>query len=145
MNGGTTTADSLSTYAGFSMTFGGTTAGSLTVGALGGSFMPPNRYFDWLTGSQMSFTVAGTADWAEAEWTANRMFFNGGSGSDLGLSWADAINPLIGFDAGGGTYFDWNGTSRTLALVTAVPEPSSFALLGVGMTALVVFRRRRIA
>ena len=128
MNGGATTADSLSTYAGFSMTFGGTTAGSLTVDALGGSFMPPNRNFNWLPGSQMSFTVVTGADWAETEWNAGRMFYNGDDDDVLG-DWA-TVN---------GTIFAWDGGTNTLSLV---PEPSSSALLGMA-GGLVLLRRRR--
>ena len=139
--GGTTTlaGDIRANAATFSLTMGGTTVGTLTGDAWHSS--TTYRHMNWLSGTLMSVTLSGDATWAETEWTANRMLFNGDSASDLGLTWADVTNPLVGFNAGGGSYFDWDSTSRTLALVT-VPEPSSFAFLAAGMTALVAFRRR---
>lgn len=140
--GGTTTlaGDIRADAATFSLTLGGTSIGSLT----GDTWHSATtyRHMDWLSGTGMSVTLSGAATWAETEWIANRLFFNGNSGSDLGLTWADVTNPSFGFDAGGGTYFDWDGTSRKLSLVT-IPEPSTFALVGLAGLAVFCLRRRR--
>lgn len=129
LNGGTIDVGSLSTFTGFNMTLGGSTAGSLTAGSLNGAFEVTNRNFNWLAGSQMTFTVTATTDWAETEWNAGRMKFNGQDESTLG-DWS-TVN---------GTIFNYDGGTNTLSLV---PEPSPFALLGLGMSALVICRRRR--
>jgi hypothetical protein len=136
--GGTTTTTRFNRDTGFGLVMGGTTAGSVTAGTLSGA---STINLNWLSGSLMTFSLTDIADWAQTEWTANQMFFNGQSASDLNLNWAQVIDPLVGFNNGGGTYFDWNSTSRTLALVT-IPEPSSTALLGLGLLALMGFRRR---
>jgi hypothetical protein len=137
--GGTTTTTRFNRDAGFGLVMGGTTAGSVTAGTLSGT---GTIELNWLSGSLMTFRLTDIADWAETEWTANQMFFNGQSASDLNLNWAQVIDPLVGFNNGGGTYFNWNSTSRTLSLVT-IPEPSSTALLALGMVAL-AGRRHRI-
>jgi hypothetical protein len=138
--GGTTTlaGDIRANASTFSLTMGGSSAGSLTGDTWHTS--TANRHMDWLSGTLMSVTLGGDANWAETEWTANRMFFNGDSASDLGLSWADVINPSVGFDAGGGTHFNWNEGTRTLSLNT-IPEPSSMALFALFATAFLGRRR----
>jgi hypothetical protein len=145
-NGGTFTTTTITTStANFGLTFGGSSAGSLTAGSFSTTpFHLANRSIDWISGSLMEITITNVTDWAQTEWTANRMFFNGDSGLDLGLTWAQVIDPTVGFNSGGGTYFDWNGTTNTLALVT-IPEPSTWALITIGLTAMIVFRRRRRA
>ena len=45
----------------------------------------------------------------------------------------------------GASFFDEVRVGTTWASVTPVPEPSTWALLAIGMTALVIFRRRRMA
>lgn len=128
MNGGTTTVDQLATYAGFAMTLGGTTAGSFVVDALGGSFMPPNRSFDWLTGSLMTFTVVNDDDWAETEWNANRLTYNGDSKSDLAdLSWADAQT-----DLGDGSYFVYDHSTYELSLVSGGGDDTPYETWATG-------------
>jgi hypothetical protein len=122
------------------LVMGGTTAGSVTAGTLSGTVS--NFSLNWLSGSLMTFRLTDIATWAETEWTANRMFFNGQSGSALNLTWAQVIDPTIGFNSGGGTYFDWNGTSRILGLVT-IPEPSTGALFAASLAAVLIARRRR--
>jgi hypothetical protein len=128
--------------AGLSLVLGGTNAGALT--AVNWRGTADNRNVNWLSGSLMTMTLTGAANWAETEWAADRMFFNGDSATDLGLSWTQVTDPLVGFNAGGGTYFDWDGTSRTLALVT-VPEPASLTAVGlVGLLVLARVHRRRL-
>lgn len=45
--------------------------------------------------------------------------------------------------AGGAGSFEWDGNGNVDLVITAVPEPSVFGLLGVGAMVLVVSRRRR--
>jgi len=139
--GGTTTTTRFNRDTGFNLVMGGTTAGSVTAGTLNGT---ADFSLNWLSGSLMTFRLTDIADWAETEWTANRMFFNGQSGTDLNLTWAEVTDSNIGFDGVGGAYFDWNSGTRTLALVT-IPEPSSTVLLGLGILVLAGFRKRRSA
>lgn len=142
--GGTTTATGniRPNSTDFSLTLGGTSLGSLT--ALGWHApTSANRDVNWLSGTLMTMALSGAANWAETEWTANRMFYNGDSGLTLGLTWADVINPSVGFNAGGGTYFDWDSGTNTLALVT-VPEPASLTAVSlVGLLVLARVRRHR--
>jgi hypothetical protein len=140
--GGTTTTTRFNMDSGFGLVMGGTTAGSVTAGTLSGAVT--NFSLNWLSGSLMTFRLTDITDWAATEWTANRMFFNGQSGTDLNRTWAEVTDSNIGFDGVGGAYFDWNSGTRTLALVT-IPEPSSSVLLGLGILVLAGFRKRRIA
>ncbi len=115
-----------------SLEFGGTTAGSVSVttATLGGNI-------DFLSNSLMTFTT-DIDEWAAAEWTANRLAYNGNTSSSLGsLSWADASNSGVGL--GDGSYFVFDSGTETLSLVT-IPEPSSFALISLGLGALFVLR-----
>ena len=121
-NGGTTTASGFNFAKDADLTFGGTTSGSVTVASSSGV-----DSYDWLTGSQMSLTISGSDEWAESEWNAGRLLFNGLGTGDLG-TWGD-VN---------GTVFAYDSSTETLSLV---PEPSSLALLGLG--GLCVLRRRR--
>ncbi len=144
LNGGTLTAYTLRYRDVSTMVLGGTTAGSATFtnGWAGTNHTQSNVRINWLTGSLMALTI-GVDDWAENEWVANRMFFNGQSSMDFGgLTWADATNSSVGL--GGGTYFDWDGSTNTLALAV-VPEPSTYALLAgvAGLGSLAVRRHRR--
>lgn len=138
LNGGSFNATNMSFGSSTSgrLTLGGSTAGSATFSGFDGT--DTSRRINWLENSLMTLTI-GTAGWAETEWTANRMFFNGDSSANLGnLSWADATDSSIGL--GGGYYFDWNSGTNTLAL--AIPEPSSSSLLALGIIALAGYRRR---
>lgn len=143
LDGGTTSVgrDLNFTTLGLSLTLGGTAPGTLT--AVNWRGTAANRDVDWLSGTLMEMTLTGAANWAETEWTANRMFFDGDSASDLLLTWAQVSNPAIGFNAGGGTYFDWDSGTNTLALVT-VPEPASLTAVSlVGLLILARVRRHR--
>jgi hypothetical protein len=73
---------------------------------------------------------------------------------DLGLSWANAFadDSLPGFGADGGsggfTLYLTTSTGRaqvngSVSSVHAVPEPTSFALVGLGLAGFAAFRRRR--
>jgi len=131
LNGGTLTAFTLRYRSVSTMVMGGSTVGSATFtnGFATSNHSDANIRIDWLPGSLMTLTI-GLDDWAKTNWDAGRMFFDGDSQSDLdNLSWADATNSSIGL--GGGYYFDWNGTTNTLAL--AIPEPSAALLGGIGM------------
>lgn len=98
--------------------FGGSTAGSLSAAGLVGS---SSQYtMDWLSGSLMSLTLTG-ADQAfyEGLYTSGNILFNGSNAA----AFAD----------------NFQVSGATLSLV---PEPSTFALLGLGLGALFVLRRR---
>jgi len=138
--GGTTTSSIFEFPSSTFLVFDAGSPGSYTTGSFAGS--ASNRNTNWLSGTLMSMTLTGDANWAETEWSNNRMFFDGDSSFDLGLTWADVINPSVGFNAGGGTYFDWDGGTNTLQLVT-VPEPSSLVLVGLAGAGFVVASRMR--
>lgn len=152
LNGGTTTANLLAFGNGGSLrltlrlTLGGTAVGSATAvnfQTLSDNETAASRKIDWLTGTKMTLAISGADEWAAAEWTANRLFYNGQSSADLGnLSWADATNSSIG--VGSGNYFLYNSTSETLSLAL-IPEPSVVALIAVGLTVVLMSRRRRCA
>jgi hypothetical protein len=140
LNGGTLTATNLNygTNATGKITLGGSTAGTATFANFAGT--EASRRIDWLTGSLISLTISDAAGWAETEWNASRMFFNGSSGTTLGLSWADATNSAVGL--GGGSYFDFDSATNTLALAV-IPEPSTLVLFGIAGLAAMGFLRRR--
>ena len=153
LNGGTTTANLL-TFGASSATIsttvnlGGTTAGSFTAANFNGTDAASERRINWISGSLMTMTISGADEWAAAEWTANRLFFNGQSADDLvagagSLSWADASNPLVGL--GGGYYWNYNSGTETLSLLNAVPEPAGASLLSLGLAVAVLRRRRFVA
>jgi hypothetical protein len=92
---------------------------------------------DWTAGSTATVTLDDD-EWAEARWGSGELLFGGQSNTDLGLTWAEATT------AGGldGTYsFSYDSVSETLSL-SAIPEPSSLALIGLGLGALLLRRRR---
>jgi hypothetical protein len=132
LNGGTTTANFLAfgnvaATPKLKLTLGGTMAGSLT--AVNFQTLSTNevigaRRIDWLPGTLMTVSVTNADEWAQAEWEANRLFYNGQSSTDLGgLSWADASNPSTGL--GGGSYWVYNSATETLSLGTGTPPPVS--------------------
>jgi hypothetical protein len=131
-NGGTLTGGTLNYRHAWTLTLGGSTAGSATFDNFGGASHNNNNIsMNWLSGSLMSLTITSAADWAETYWNIGQITYNSQDFNDLG-NWATVST----------TIFDWDGTTNTLALI---PEPSTWALLAIGMTALVAFRRRRQA
>ena len=116
-NGGTTTAtefDFDSSKPG-SLTFGGNAAGSITLTAAFGSGVTQN----WLPGTQMTLTAA-TDEWAEAEWNAGRLSYDGQGIVELG-AWASVIAPD---GLGDGVAFVYDSATETLSLSSGGSIPS---------------------
>ncbi len=118
--------------------FGGTVAGSLTalnfVAAGDDSENIAARRLNWLPNSLMTMTLtAAASDWAETEWAAGRMTYNGQGFVDLG-SWATVTT------TGFGDSSRFNMAGNTLSIV-AVPEPASLA--AVGLVGLLILGRIR--
>jgi hypothetical protein len=134
LSGGTTTSATFEFLAGTQLILGAGTAGSYTVDSFAGA--AGNRDIDWISGSQMAMTVTGDSTWASTEWAAGRMFYNGNDFNTLG-DWATvtAANGL-----GTGVNFDFDSTTNTLSVI---PEPSTFALMGLAGLAALFLRRRR--
>jgi hypothetical protein len=119
-------------------TFGVGSGGSVTADRFDGTRTAGD--LNWLTGSQMSVTLSGENEWAEASWNAGYLTYNGDDFNTLGTR--AAVTAAGGLD---GTYsFAYDSLTETLSLAGVVPEPSAFALLA-GMTGLafVALRRRR--
>jgi hypothetical protein len=101
------------------ITFGGSTAGSLTLRTELGN----GAILNWLPGTKMEMTVANEDEWAETEWAAGRLLYNGQSKSDMGnKTWtqvtaADGLAP--------GVSFEYDSTSETLKLALPAPTPDS--------------------
>jgi hypothetical protein len=81
-------------------------------------------------------TISTYDSWAETEWNAGRLTYNGLGTGDLG-SWA-AVTASGGL--GGGANFSFDSGTNTLSLVS-VPEPGSFALLTAAGVVLLARRR----
>ncbi len=125
-NGGTTTAFDLNLQGtGVQVNFGGTTSGSLIVDSIVGT----NGVIDWTTGSLMTMTVSSSPTWAETEWNAGRLTYNGAGVATLG-TWSTVTT--TGF--GDGNVFAYDSGTHTLALgiadTTAPDAPT-----GLGATA----------
>jgi fibronectin type 3 domain-containing protein len=114
-NGGTIYAESFQFDTPATITFGGTKDGSLTLS----NSLGIGATLDWLTGTRMTMTVAPADEWAETEWNAGRLTYNGLGIGDLG-SWA-AVTMAGGL--GDAFYFAYDSTSETLSLATDYPAP----------------------
>jgi hypothetical protein len=102
------------------------TVNALNVGDYGTKIL-----INWAPGTGMTMTIASYDEWAETEWAAGRLTYDGDDFSTLG-NWATVH----------GTIFDYDSSTETLSLV-AVPEPASLATGLVGMMCLIGRRRRQ--
>ena len=114
-NGGSITADNFQCDIPATITFGGTAVGSLKllVGLGNGATL------DWLTGTKMSMTVASADEWAEAEWNADRLTYNGQNKTALGKTWAQ-VTATDGLSSG--IQFTYDSATETLGLSTATVQ-----------------------
>jgi hypothetical protein len=142
INGGTIT---INDYFGFTSgggqyTFGVGSAGSITADRFSGTRTAGD--LNWLTGSEMSLTIASDDEWAESAWNNGYLTYNGFDNTTIGgtgATWAE-VTTAGGLD---GTYaFDYNSTTESLSLA-AVPEPSTALLLFGGLAGLALLRRKR--
>lgn len=142
LNGGNTTANFLAFGSNAStprlrLTLDGTTAGAFT--AVDFQVLSVNevigaRRIDWLPDSLMTMTLtAAASNWAETEWAAGRMTYNGTGVGTLG-NWATVTT------TGFGDSSRFNMAGNTLSIV-AVPEPVSLA--AVGLVGLLILGRIR--
>lgn len=123
INGGTTQAGKLRFGdGGAQLTFniGGTANGTFTATdyALAGddSEVVTARLVNWLPGSKITMTLtAAASNWAQTEWEAGRLTYNGQGNATYG-SWA-AVTATGGL--GGGYSFAYDSATRALTLTTA--------------------------
>ena len=113
-NGGVVTASGLEfgTTA-LDFNFGGTAVGSLTATNFGGDRHDDSRIqLDFLSGTRMTLSLTNApSTWAEDQWNAGRLLYDGQSSNDLGVSWATATS----YDGLGNFYrFDFDGTNLML-------------------------------
>jgi len=125
--------------------------------------MSGNNSADTFATQVAGFGTTATADFAIVgwsaslgDWTAFQAWWNGGQ-HDTGAGrnvagWAgiSSVANDIPLAPAGGPYNSVFGSSAlgqvqgmNLAFVPAVPEPTTFALAGLGAAALVIFRRRK--
>jgi hypothetical protein len=102
---------------------GGSTAGTLTaldyVAAADDQENIDVRKVNWVTGSQIAMTLTEAAvNWAEVEWNAGRLTYNGQGTNELNKTWAQVTT------AGGlgtGANFAYSSATKTLSLVSTSP------------------------
>ncbi len=124
-NGGTFNAGSFNFQKPSVATFGGNSPGSVTVATATG------LTYDWLTGSKMSLSITGTADWAQTAWTSGKLTYNGQGTSQFG-TWS-AVTSTGGL--GGGYRFAYDNVTRTLTLTTAPSDQPPVAPTGLAISA----------
>lgn len=129
LNGGSTTAASLGFGgSGTTLTVGGSASGSFAASSFAGN--SGNRSINWISGSLMTISLSGVDEWAETEWNAGRMSFDGNNNGVLG-DWSTVNDTIFNFDSG----------TESLSLV-AIPEPSTWALAIGALAGLLGFVRR---
>jgi fibronectin type 3 domain-containing protein len=111
-NGGTTTADNFQFDTACTVTFGGSTAGSLSLLAGLGN----GATLNWLPGTKMTMTVANADEWAETEWNAGRLTYNGQGTNELLKTWAE-VTETDGLGTAG-VNFEYDSVTETLSLVS---------------------------
>jgi len=138
------------TLSGFSLVNGGEYATNSNAGRFTG--VSPVTVNGYATSASGEFVVVGwSANIAGASWSSFLNWYHGSTGGQntgwLGHSLvADAVQ-LGGGAIPAGNIFGANTgqvAGFTLGMVT-VPEPTTFALAGLGAAALVIFRRRKVA
>ena len=139
-NGGTTTVTNNlnfgnnTTPGNVTFTFGGTSAGSLS--AAGFSGRVANRSMNFLPGTGMSVEIRGDSNWAETEWDAGRLLYDG-----LGASTYGDRNTVTGSGFGDGSRFQFfeDSLNANVMLLVVIPEASSLALAGLEIALLGLF------
>lgn len=113
-NGGTTTANQFNFGRLSTVTFGGTSTGSVIVGV-----SSTNATLNWLTDTHMSLSLTNAPGvWAETEWDAGRLLYNGQSKTTLSKTWSEVTAPG-GLDPK--TYFNFTGNTLSLVTITYPP------------------------
>lgn len=112
----------------FNLILDGTTAGSLNFSNGWGNITGAVD-IRWNTGSLMAMTLTGESDWAETQWDAGTMTYDGQDFNTLG-DWSSVD----------GSIFDYDSGTQTLSLI---PEPSTLFLVALSMLPLYLLRRRR--
>lgn len=165
LNAGTITANRFALRSSAAINFGGSVAGSATFADWGTGLytntadrVQDNAFtLNFTPTTLMTLTLSSAARaldftnnsindptglaWAEALWGQNQLLYNGQSATALGLDWATVTT--TGF--GDGKAFDFDPLGSFGGSLVVVPEPSSSALLALGMAALVSLRKRREA
>jgi len=100
----------------------------------------------WTPGTTMSYEIAGWA--ASLGTTFNSSWLTTAPGGLFGVSAiasgvSGGVNPTSGQSFPTLPLFGGTGLNSGFTLTSAVPEPTSMALAGLGAAALLIFRRRK--